>query len=123
VWVCKSISINTGSEMESDIPVPSNIDTGASADTGECIANGTWVVIEYPGKRKNTTLNYIGQVQSINVSTKTLDTGIQFSKKLTGRSEMIFKYPDQDEKNSMPEMYVLEMLAKPAKNSRHHLVF
>jgi len=47
-------------------------------------------VIGYPGKRKNTTLNYIGQVQSINVSTKTLD--IQFLKKLTRCSEMIFKY-------------------------------
>jgi len=36
---------------------------------------------------------------------------------------MIFKNPDQDESDSLPETYVLELLAEPAKNSRHHLVF
>jgi len=64
-------------------------------------------VIGYPGKRKSTTLNYIGQVQSINVSTETLDTGIHFLKKLNRCSEMIFRCPDQDEKDSVPKTYVL----------------
>jgi len=60
-------------------------------------------VIGYPGKRKNTTLNYIGQVQSTNVSTKTLD--IQFLKKLIGLcSEVISSYPDQDETDSVQDV-------------------
>ena len=45
------------------------------------------------------------------------------SKKLSGTTEPIFTYPNNEETDTVPVSYILQQVSKPHINNRHHLVF
>jgi len=121
---------NSISESDNAAESESN-DDEANAGTGDRTDRGTtsdttitvdqWVVVGYPGKRKNTQLMYVGQVTQVHGDNDNVD--VTFVKKLSGTTDPIFTYPTNEETDTVPVSYIVQHVSQPHTNNRHHLVF
>ena len=95
----KTVESSKESISESDNAAESESnDDEANAGTGDRTDRGTtsdttitvdqWVVVGYPGKRKNTQLMYVGQVTRVHGDNDNVD--VTFVKKLSGTTDPIF---------------------------------
>jgi hypothetical protein len=88
--------------------------------SNEQLREKQWVVVSYPGKNKNTSLNFIGKIQDVFPETKLLK--VMFVRKQPGTN--VFKFPDvEDIEDNVPYEYVSEFLTGPKKNNRFQLSF
>ena len=114
----------SGSEEDEDDESGTNTSTSSHDDAVTMLKQ--WVVVGYPGKRKNTQLLYMGQITKVIPATDSDDGGsvdVTFLKKLPGTTDPIFKYPETEETDTIPISYIVERVPEPEVNSRHHLVF
>ena len=79
-----------------------------------------WVVIGYPGKNKNSKLNYIGHITKVLSHIKIIE--VKFVKKQPGGGRN-FKFPDVDQLDHVSFDYVIEFLKEPVVNNRQQLTF
>jgi len=102
-------------------------DAGASlahqgtSDVDDKNKPGQWTIVAYPGKNKNSSLNYIGQVMQVFQRKQVLR--MKFVKKQSGTARPLFKLPDNAEVDDVPFSYVVQYLDEPSKKNRGQLTF
>jgi len=94
-------------------------DSDANTSREDKVHPNQWVVMAYPGKNKNTTLNYIGQVTKVLRRINMVE--VKFVRKEPGG--LSFKFPNVDELDEIPCSYIIEVLSEPNMNNRSQLIF
>ena len=97
----------------------SHSDDAAATGMDPGMNPGCWVVVAYPGKKKNSSLKYIGQIMT--VKKRSQEVEVKFVKKQPGES--VFKFPEADDIDDVPISYIVEFVAEPIMNNRNQFTF
>jgi len=108
-----SIEPDSSQEDEHD-----EMDEDSVAQKQDKFQSGEWVVVAYPGKKKNT-LNYIGKIEK--VLNKESQVEVRFVRKQSGGT--MFKFPDIEDIDTIPYSCIVERLSQPEMNNREQYIF
>lgn len=127
-----SSSSSSGDEVELS---SSDDDDGRSVGTGSTdrtagseakstktkVNSGQWISVAYPGKKKTTSIKFIGQVLKVQPTKATVMLQVKYVRRQPGGLSFVF--PEEDDIDDIDVADVIEFIGQPEMNNRQQYIF